>query len=293
MTMKKEVRRFPPWLKKQIPLNTGSEVRETIADLGLDTVCRGARCPNSLECKSRKRAAFMLLGSNCTRRCRFCAMSEDPPTPPDPAEPANVARAVQRLGLRHAVVTSVTRDDLPDGGAAHFARTVAEIRALCPGVTIETLVPDFWGDQDAWAVAADAQPDVFNHNLETVERLYDVVRPQADMDRSLALLDFAKERHPDMLTKSGLMVGLGEEMDEILETAQALRDVGVDIITVGQYLKPARPRTLEVVRFVPPEEFAQLEKDLRAMGFASAACGPFVRSSYNAEESFTDAQSTR
>ncbi len=282
----KPVRRLPPWLNKKIPLNQNEGVGETLSDLRLDTVCRGARCPNSLECKSRGRAAFLLMGPQCTRACRFCAMESGAPAPLDPEEPERLAQAIQRLRLKHAVVTSVTRDDLPDGGAAHFAASVEAIRRLAPETTIEILVPDFWGDEDAWAVAADALPDVFNHNMETVERLYNRVRPQADFDQSLALLDFVKERQPDLATKSGLMLGLGEEMDEILETAEALRDVGVDIVTVGQYLQPASPRTLPVERYVPPEEFAELERALQSLGFKSVACGPFVRSSYNAEETF-------
>ncbi len=283
---KTAVRRLPPWLKKKVPLEPGQAVNDCLAELKLDTVCRGARCPNSLECKSRGRAAFLIMGPRCTRACRFCAMDSGEPAPLDREEPARLAEAVKRLGLRHAVVTSVTRDDLPDGGAAHFAETVAAIRNACPGVSIEILVPDFWGDEDAWAAAADSLPDVFNHNMETVERLYGLVRPGADFDRSLALLDFVRERRPEMTTKSGMMVGLGEELEEIVDAARALRDVGVDIVTVGQYLRPSSDRTLEVKRFVPPEEFADLEKELLALGFKVVACSPFVRSSYNAEEAF-------
>ncbi len=278
--------RLPPWLKKIIPPEGNTAVNDCLAALRLDTVCRGARCPNSLDCKSRGRAAFLIMGPHCTRACRFCAMEEGAPAPLDADEPARLAEAVERLGLRHAVVTSVTRDDLPDGGAAHFAATVAAIRARTPETTVEILVPDFWGDEDAWAAAADALPDVFNHNIETVERLYGRVRPEADFDRSLALLDFAKERQPAMKTKSGMMLGLGEEMEEVLEAAEALRDVGVDIITVGQYLRPKSPRTLPVERYVPPEEFDALAKALASLGFPSVACSPFVRSSYNAEEGF-------
>ncbi len=290
MEQSKPVKRLPPWLNKKIPLNADQGVNIALTDLRLDTVCRGARCPNSIDCKSRGRAAFLLMGPQCTRSCRFCAMESGTPAPIDPEEPERLAQAVERLGLKHAVVTSVTRDDLPDGGAGHFASTVAAIRARCPGVSVEILVPDFWGDEEAWAVAADSVPDVFNHNMETVERLYSKVRPQADFDRSLALLDFAKERQPKMSTKSGLMVGLGEELDEIVETAQALRDVGVDIVTVGQYLQPSSPRTLPVERYVTPEEFAQLETELKSLGFKAVASGPFVRSSYNAEEAFLSMQ---
>ncbi len=216
-------------------------------------------------------------------------MDSGAPAPLDPEEPARLAEAAARLKLGHAVVTSVTRDDLPDGGAAHFAATVKALRERCPGISVEILVPDFWGDEDAWAVAADALPDVFNHNVETVERLYAKVRPGADFDRSLALLDFVKERQPEMATKSGMMLGLGEELEEVLEAAQALRDVGVDIITVGQYLQPTSDRTLEVERYVTPEEFADLEAELKKMKFRVVACSPFVRSSYNAEEAFRTA----
>lgn len=283
---KENVRRLPPWLAKKIPADDGRKLEDCLGELALDTVCRGARCPNRLECRSRGRAAFLLMGPHCTRRCRFCAMTSGEPAPLDPDEPAHLAEAAERLGLRHVVVTSVTRDDLPDGGAEHFARTVRAVRERLPEATVEILVPDFWGDEEAWATAADAAPDVFNHNIETVERLYEEVRPGADFDRSLALLDFVRERRPKMTTKSGLMLGLGEEMEEILETAEALRDVGVEMITVGQYLRPRSERTLEVRRFVPPEEFAALERELLALGFRSVACGPFVRSSYNAEESF-------
>lgn len=289
--LKKPVmRRLPPWLKKTIPKESGQEVVDTLADLKLDTVCRGARCPNSLECRSHGRAAFLLMGPQCSRACRFCAMESGTPAPLDPEEPVRLAQAVKRLGLGHAVITSVTRDDLPDGGAAHFAATVAAIRELCPDASVEILVPDFWGDEEAWAAAADSLPDVFNHNLETVERLYELVRPKADFDRSLALLDFAKERQPKMLTKSGMMVGLGEELDEVAEAAKALRDVGVDIITVGQYLRPVSERTLEVKRYVTPEEFADLEKELKSLGFGVVACAPWVRSSYNAEEAFLNSK---
>ncbi len=283
---KPAVHRLPPWLKKTIPAEGGQAVENCLSALRLDTVCRAARCPNSLDCKSRGRAAFLILGPYCTRECRFCAMENGAPAPVDPEEPARLAKAVEELRLSHAVITSVTRDDLPDGGARHFADVVKAIRAQTPKTSVEILVPDFWGDEDAWAVATDAAPDVFNHNIETVERLYPRVRPKADFDRSLALLDFAKERCPEITTKSGIMLGLGEEQDEVLEAAAALRDVGVDILTVGQYLQPKSPRTLPVERFVPPEEFEELAEELRGLGFKAVACSPFVRSSYNAEEDF-------
>ncbi len=281
-----KIRRLPPWLNKKIPKETGQEVTDCLADLALGTVCKSARCPNKLECQSKGRAAFLLMGPYCTRSCRFCAVPSGTPALLEEDEPQRLAEAARRLGLKHVVVTSVTRDDLPDGGAAHFAATVQTVRQACPGVSVEILVPDFWGDENAWRIAADAAPDVFNHNLETVERLYGKVRPQADYDLSLALLDFVKERRPEMTTKSGVMLGLGEEFEEILDLAQDLRDVGVDIFTVGQYLQPSAEGTLEVERFVPPEEFAALEQELQGLGFKSVACSPFVRSSYNAEEAF-------
>lgn len=284
--MPKSVERPPAWLRKPIPSGDARPVADCLDELGLDTVCRGARCPNRLDCRSRGRAAFLLLGPRCTRACRFCAVESGRPAAPDPDEPARLAQAVRRLNLGHAVLTSVTRDDLPDGGAGHFAAAVAAIRDVCPGTTVEILVPDFQGDEEAWAAAADSRPDVFNHNLETVERLQGTVRPEADFDMSLALLDFAKERRPGISTKSGLMLGLGEEPEEVLEAARALRDVGVDILTVGQYLRPKSERTLPVARFVPPDEFSDLERELRGLGFPSVACAPFVRSSYNAGEAF-------
>ncbi len=290
---RKRANGLPDWLTKRLPVAPApaGEVRRLLSDLHLDTVCRGARCPNQCECYQRRRATFLLLGPNCTRTCRFCALDRRAPAPVDADEPERVARAAARLGLRHAVVTSVTRDDLPDGGAAHFAATVAAIRRTCPGATIEILTPDFAGDQAAWAVAADAAPDVFNHNLETIARLYPQVRPQADYGRSLELLAFVKARRPELLTKSGLMVGLGEELPEILSAARDLRTAGVDMITIGQYLKSA-PENLPVARFVTPQEFSDLEPELQALGFAQVACGPFVRSSYNAEECLEETKKT-
>ncbi|MDR1534176.1 MAG: lipoyl synthase [Planctomycetota bacterium] len=281
-----KIRRLPPWLGKNIPAETGRPLIDCLAELRLDTVCRGARCPNRLECLSRGQAAFLILGPRCTRACRFCAVESGNPEPPDPGEPFRLAEAVKRLGLAHAVITSVTRDDLSDGGAGHFARTAAAIRSRCPGVAVEILVPDFSGNPEAWRTAADCRPEVFNHNLETVARLYPGVRPGADFDRSLALLGFAKRRRPGVTTKSGLMLGLGEDFREVREAAGALRRAGVDMLTVGQYLRPAGGRALPVERFVPPEEFADLERELRGLGFAGVACSPFTRSSYRAGESF-------
>lgn len=274
----------PDWLRIRVPAQADPRVNVCLDDLKLGTVCRHAKCPNQLECYGKGRATFLLMGPNCTRHCGFCGVPRETPASLDPSEPGRVAEAVKRLALRHVVITSVTRDDLPDGGAAHFAATVAAIRDACPGVTVETLTPDFAGDEDAWAVAADAQPDVFNHNIETVPRLYARVRPEADYDMSLALLDFVKERHPAMKTKSGLMLGLGETAEEVLEVAEDLRGVGVDMLTVGQYLCPANETNLPVEEYVTPAEFEALRGALMELGFGFVACAPLVRSSYNALE---------
>jgi lipoic acid synthetase len=278
---------FPPWLKKQVPCNPNNAVRECLTDLNLDTVCRSARCPNQLECFQKRRATFLLMGPSCTRNCRFCAVDRDAPAPLDPQEPRHVAEAVQRLKLKHAVITSVTRDDLPDGGAEHFAQTVKAVRELNPGATIEILTPDFRGVEKDIATAADSLPDVFNHNVETVPRLYPRVRPMADFAASVEVLRFVKKLHPKMTTKSGIMVGLGEEYGEILEAGKALAAAGVDMLTVGQYLQSA-PGNLPVERFVTPEEFARMRRELKDLGFRHVAAAPFVRSSYNAEEALEE-----
>jgi len=275
---------LPRWLAKRIPLGGTEPVNTCLDDLQLGTVCSSAKCPNKMECFSKGRATFLLMGPNCTRHCGFCAVGRETPAALDPTEPARVAEAVQRLGLKHVVITSVTRDDLPDGGAAHFAQTVAAVRKATPKVSTEILVPDFDDNRDAWAVAADSLPDVFNHNLETVPRLYSRVRPEAIYQRSLDLLKFAKDRHPEMRVKSGLMVGLGETVDEILAVGRDLVAHGVDMLTVGQYLSPSSSKNLPVESFMSPDEFASLEKQLKALGFRFVAASPFVRSSYNAEE---------
>ena len=281
--------RFPPWLRKRVP--TGPEaagVRRLLADLGLATVCSGARCPNLPECYARGTATFLVLGRRCTRSCRFCAIEKGPPEPLREDEPQAVAEAAARLGLRHVVITSVTRDDLADGGAGHFARTIRAVRARLPQTVIEVLTPDFQGREESVAAVLEARPDIFNHNIETVPRLYPTVRPEADYRRSLAVLACAAAglsgRAPTgICTKSGLMVGLGETNDELRQALRDLRSVGCDIVTVGQYLQPAR-RCLPVERYVTPQEFVTLEKDALAMGFRGALCGPLVRSSFHAEE---------
>ncbi len=276
----------PEWLSIRLEHDNPKlrSVENCLVDLDLKTVCSNARCPNRSECYSKRRATFIMMGRNCTRRCAFCAVDRERPEPLDPGEPERVAEAVKRLELSHAVITSVTRDDLPDGGAEHFRRTVLAVRELNPKTTIEILVPDFGGDSTAWEISASVLPDVYNHNVETVPRLYGLVRPIADFQRSVAQLAYVKQRYPQLLTKSGMMVGLGENYQEIIEVAEILRDAGVDIITVGQYLAPISERNLPVAYYMPPEEFAKLEQELKAMGFASVAAAPFVRSSYNAED---------
>ena len=278
---------FPPWLRKRVP--TGGEarrVRALLAELRLETVCSGAHCPNLPECFARGTATFMVLGDTCTRSCRFCAVPDDPPGPPRDAEPEAVAEAAARLGLRHVVVTSVTRDDLPDGGARHFARTIRAVRARLPKAAVEVLVPDFEGREADVATVCDAGPDLFNHNVETVPRLYPAVRPQADYRRSLDVLACARRladgRDRPRFTKSGLMVGLGETGDEVRAVLADLREAGCGIVTIGQYLAPSKAH-VPVARFVEPGEFADWESEARAMGFAAVAAGPFVRSSYRAD----------
>jgi len=275
----------PRWLKKQLPRGPQCATVERLLErLRLQTVCTSAKCPNRGECYGRGTATFMMLGGVCTRNCRFCAVRGGVPEPPDPEEPARIAQAVKKLGLKHVVVTSVTRDDLPDGGAKHFSETIREVRQSCRA-TIEVLTPDFKGDRSNIALVAggDCSPDVYNHNVETVPRLYSTVRPQADYGTSLALLKFVKERWPHIITKSGLMVGLGESREELYRVMDDLRAVGCDAITVGQYLSPSAEH-LRVARYVEPKEFDEYADEARGKGFRMVASGPFVRSSYYAEE---------
>ena len=282
---------FPDWLKKRVRAgNLDAPVRELIGSLRLDTVCRAAHCPNQCECFSKGTATFMILGSICSRNCTFCAVDHGTPPPLEDDEPDRVAEGAKKLGLRHVVVTSVTRDDLPDGGAGHFARTIRAVRRECTAV-IEVLTPDFQGDAAAIDIVIDARPDIFNHNIETVERLYPQVRPQADYRRSLRFLRYIKDAAnchsaaAGIHTKSGMMVGVGETRDEVLAACADLRAAGCDILTIGQYLRPS-PRHLPIDRFVTPEEFADYRREALAMGFLSVASAPFVRSSYNAREVF-------
>ncbi len=277
---------LPSWIKKRFPPQEELEnMRLLLRTLHLHTVCEEARCPNIGECFRRGTATFMILGEVCTRNCRFCAVKKGVPAPLDPEEPRRVAEAAQKLNLSHVVITSVTRDDLEDGGASVFAQTIRKIRELLPQATVEILTPDFKGDERTLRLLAESPPDVFNHNLETVPRLYPQVRPQASYERSLKVLELAKQTMPGVFTKSGLMVGLGENREEVISVLEDLRGVNCDIITIGQYLRPTMQH-LPVARFVPPEEFEEYEKIAYSLGFNWVASGPFVRSSYLADAFF-------
>jgi lipoic acid synthetase len=276
--------RLAPWLKKRLPKqDTVQQVRALVDGLELNTVCSSARCPNLNECWSKKAATFMIMGDICTRTCRFCTVPKGKPLALDEREPDKVAEAAASLGLQHVVVTSVDRDDLPDQGAGHFADTIRAIRSRLPDAVIEVLTPDFRGEHELIDIVADAKPDIFNHNLETVPRLYTRVRPGAGYERSLELLRRVKESHPQQFTKSGLMLGLGEGKEELDEVLRDLRASGVDILTLGQYLRPSLAQ-LPVERFIPPDEFDAWGTRAREIGFLAVASGPFVRSSYNADE---------
>jgi lipoic acid synthetase len=275
-------RRLPPWLKVPAPGGTEFlETRATVKTLGLHTVCEEARCPNIGECWSHRTATVMLLGDTCTRNCGFCAVGHGRPLAVDPDEPTRVAEAVERLGLRHVVVTSVNRDDLPDGGAGHFAQTARAIKARVPEARVEVLVPDFQGSLAAVRTVVAAPIDILNHNVETVPRLYKRVRPGAKYERSLALLGAARAARRDCLTKAGLMLGLGETSAEIDRVFLDLRDADCDILTLGQYLRPSAGH-LPVERFVPPDEFTLLRQRALEAGFRHVEAGPLVRSSYHA-----------
>lgn len=274
----------PEWLKIKIRANeTFDSVNRMINDLSLHTVCQEARCPNIFECWSEGTATFMILGDICTRHCGFCAVGKGKPRALDEDEPRHVGEAVRRLGVKHAVVTSVNRDELPDGGALHFAQTISWIRRLNAGTRVEVLIPDFCGNEEALNTVLAARPDVLNHNTETVARLYKRVRPDAKYEQSLDLLRRAQARkteHP-MLTKSGLMAGLGESTDELLETFRDIAETGCDILTLGQYLAPT-PKHIPIEKYYSPGEFDSLKTEALAMGFRYVEAGPLVRSSYHA-----------
>jgi len=280
----------PKWLRRRLPSGPEYEqIRKLLKTKGLTTVCQEAQCPNQFECYGKGTATFMILGEKCTRNCRFCAVGHRPEELPDSEEPGRVAEAVELLKLRYAVVTSVTRDDLADGGASFFAETIRAIRSQNSKVLIEVLIPDLQGNWQALQTILDASPDVLNHNIETVIRLYPTVRPQAIYQRSLELLREVKKRKPEIPTKTGIMLGLGEKEDELKQTWNDLQAVGCDILTMGQYLQPSS-KHLPVDRFVPPEEFEQLQNQALSYGFSGVASGPFVRSSYEAEKLYRKAR---
>ncbi|MHB1949997.1 MAG: lipoyl synthase [Acidiferrobacteraceae bacterium] len=283
---REQVLRKPPWLRVSSPLNEAvGRLKGVLRAHGLHTVCEEASCPNIGECFAHGTATFMIMGNLCTRRCPFCDVAHGRPQALDPDEPRRLAAAIADMGLRFVVVTSVDRDDLRDGGASHFRECIKAIRASAPGTRVEILVPDFRGRAAvALETLSQAPPDVFNHNLETVPRLYRQARPGADYQGSLALLAAFKQSHPGIPTKSGIMVGLGEQNDEVLAVMRDLRDHGCDLLTIGQYLQPSRQYHLPVERYVTPEEFEAFATAGRDMGFSHVASGPLVRSSYHAEQ---------
>ena len=275
--------RRPEWMKVRAPSSDSRyyDVRKLIHGASLNTICEEARCPNIGECWGNKTATFLILGDTCTRGCRFCAIDKGKPLALDPEEPRNVALVVKDLGLHHIVVTSVNRDDLPDGGAAHFAKTVFWIKSLNPGIRVELLIPDFEGNLQALETVVNAGIEILNHNIETVPRLYSKVRPGHTYECSLNILKEAKKLRSDMLTKSGFMVGVGEDYAEVMATLRDLREHDVDIVTIGQYLQPSN-RQLKVERYVTPDEFREFKSEADKLGFRHVESGPLVRSSYHA-----------
>ena len=279
----------PNWLRVQYNREAVEEVARLMKDLKLNTVCKEANCPNLGECYKKHTATFMVMGSACTRNCRFCNVSCAKPQPLDPDEPRHLAEVAKKLGLRHVVVTQVTRDDLPDGGAAHMAAVVRAVHETCPGTTVEVLISDLKGSEDALRVVLDAKPEVLNHNVEMVSRLYHDVRPQARYERSLKVLSDSKKFAPNILTKTGFMLGLGETDDEVYALMDDIRATGCDILTISQYLQPT-PQHWELQRYVTPEKFARLKDIAMEKGFKFVASSPLVRSSYRAAEAFEAAE---
>jgi lipoic acid synthetase len=275
---------IPEWIRVRVTEGENfKDLKQMVRSGRLHTVCEEARCPNIFDCWNRRTATFMILGDVCTRACRFCAVTSGRPTELDLGEPLRVADSVAELGLKHAVITSVDRDDLKDGGAGIFAKTIRAIRRRSPGTTIEVLTPDFQGNLESVETVVEAGPDIFNHNTETVPRLYSRIRPKAVYANSLALLRHVKSLAPNMVTKSGLMVGLGETEDELVDVFRNMREHNIDVLTVGQYLRPSKQHA-EVVRYYRPEEFARFKEQALAMGFGHVEAGPLVRSSYHADE---------
>ena len=280
----------PPWLRRRLVSGPSArQVDSLLRDLSLHTVCQEAHCPNQLECFGRQTATFMILGDVCTRNCTFCAVSHGIQAPPDPSEPKRVAEAVRRLGLAYVVVTSVTRDDLADGGASHYVVTIRAIRSVRTTVLIEVLVPDFMGSIQALTMVMAANPSVLNHNVETVPRLYPAVRPQACYQRSLQLLEQVKRSNSEIVTKSGFMVGLGERPEEVTVLLRDLREAGCDLVTIGQYLRPSKAHH-PVKEYIHPELFCAYQQEAETLGFLGVAAGPYVRSSYQAEELYRRAR---
>lgn len=279
----------PDWLRVQYNREAVEEVARLMKDLKLNTVCKEANCPNLGECYKKHTATFMVMGSACTRNCRFCNVSCAKPQPLDPDEPRHLAEVAKKLALRHVVVTQVTRDDLPDGGAAHMAAVVRAVHETCPGTTVEVLISDLKGSEDALRVVLDAKPEVLNHNVEMVSRLYHDVRPQARYERSLKVLSDSKKFAPNILTKTGFMLGLGETDDEVYTLMDDIRATGCDILTISQYLQPS-PQHWALQRYVTPEEFARLKDIAMEKGFKFVASSPLVRSSYRAAEAFEAAE---
>ncbi len=274
--------RLPEWLTIRIPRpDTIEEVKEMMRSKNLNTVCESARCPNLAECWSKKTATFMILGETCTRSCGFCAIKVGHGEELDAFEPLNVAMTAKKMGMNHVVVTSVARDDLPDQGAGQFAKTIEQLHRHNPEIIVEILTPDFKGSEECLQTVCAAHPEIYNHNIETIERLHTLVRPQAKYDRTMRLLERVKEIDPSIYTKSGLMLGLGETMDEVIDTLKDLRAIGVDAVTIGQYLRPTM-KHLPVVEYVHPTVFKEYEEIGEDLGFAFVASGPFIRSSYNA-----------
>lgn len=279
----------PDWLRVQYNREAVEEVARLMKDLKLNTVCKEANCPNLGECYKKHTATFMVMGSACTRNCRFCNVSCAKPQPLDPDEPRHLAEVAKKLALRHVVVTQVTRDDLPDGGAAHMAAVVRAVHETCPGTTVEVLISDLKGSEDALRVVLDAKPEVLNHNVEMVSRLYHDVRPQARYERSLKVLSDSKKFAPNILTKTGFMLGLGETDDEVYALMDDIRATGCDILTISQYLQPS-PQHWPLQRYVTPEEFARFKDIAMEKGFKFVASSPLVRSSYRAAEAFEAAE---
>ena len=283
-------RRLPPWLKRPLPSGDFTHTRAVVAESGVATVCQEARCPNLSECWSKRHATFMILGDKCTRRCHYCAVTTARPAPPAQDEPDRLAEAIAALNLHHVVLTAVARDDLRDEGASHFGWCVSAIHKRGTYSTVEVLPADFHARRECIRTLCDSQPELYNHNVEMVERLTPKIRPQGKYRRSLEVLRVVKALAPTIITKSGLMVGLGETIEELQQTFEDLRRVGCDVLTIGQYLQPTLERHAPVVKFYTPEEFHELGRLARGLGFLSVASGPFVRSSYNAADVFEESR---